>query len=193
MPFPDEISTTGIRVVDFDPRWATEFRSTASQLSEVLGAIVRNIDHVGSTSIPGMAAKDCIDVQVRVNTTYDPEIERRMIAFGFRRRPERWNQLETSFEVVTEKQVYAPPAGARPVNIHIRPAEGASARYALLFRDYLRSNPAVRDAWGAFKLLLAQSVNDIHEYGQIKQPATTVLMEGAQKWAEQTRWAPPQE
>ena len=75
------------------------------------------------------------------------------------------------------------------MNIHVRELGGPGAAYALLFRDYLRSDPVARDAWGAFKLRLAQSVPDIYDYGQIKTPATEVLMRAAQRWADDTGWA----
>lgn len=55
---------------------------------------------------------------------------------------------------------------------------GPNARYALLFRDFLRADPIARDAWGRFKIRLAQTAREIGDYGQIKQPATDVLMRG---------------
>jgi GrpB-like predicted nucleotidyltransferase (UPF0157 family) len=65
-------------------------------------------------------------------------------------------------------------------------------RYALLFRDYLRADHAARAAWGAFKQRLATSVPDLMDYGQIKAPATEILMAGAERWAGETgcssRW-----
>lgn len=57
-----------------------------------------------------------------------------------------------------------------------------------MFRDYLRSNPGVRDTWARFKLRPAQSVLDLANYGQIKQPATMVVFPAAEQWAQQTCW-----
>lgn len=84
--------------------------------------------------------------------------------------------------------MFAPPPGARRCNVHVRENGGANARYALLFRDYLRANATARDAWGAFKQRLALSVPQLPDYGQIKAPATDVLMEGAERWAADTGW-----
>ncbi|GAA3101392.1 GrpB-like predicted nucleotidyltransferase (UPF0157 family) [Kribbella aluminosa] len=61
-------------------------------------------------------------------------------------------------------------------------------RFALRFRDYLRADPAARDAWGAFKQRLAQSVPNLTDDGQIKAPATTLLMRSAEPWSTQTNW-----
>lgn len=72
----------------------------------------------------------------------------------------------------------------------MRLAGGANARYALLFRDYLRADEAARAGWGAFKQRLAASLPRLTDYGQIKAPATAVLMTGAERWAAQTGWSP---
>ncbi|WP_406315016.1 GrpB family protein [Streptosporangium sp. NBC_01639] len=67
---------------------------------------------------------------------------------------------------------------------------GPNARFALLFRDYLRTDEASRRAWGAFKQRLARSVPDLLQYGQIKAPATAVLMTAAERWAAEIGWPP---
>lgn len=190
MPFDDEISADGVLVVPYRPGWPADFERVGGSLASLLGPLARRVDHVGSTSVPGLAAKDCIDVQVSVDDVSSPEIEALMDEAGYRQRPEPWNHVERSFGISSPKLVYAPPAGARTVNIHVRTLGGAGARYALLFRDYLRADDAARDAWGAFKLRLARSVPDIYDYGQIKTPATEILMRAAARWADDVDWTP---
>lgn len=190
MPFDDELSAAGILVVPYRTSWPAEFEHLGGSLASVLGPVARRIDHVGSTSVPGLAAKDCLDVQVSVDDVTEPSIDVLMTGAGYRQRPEPWNHVERSFGVALSKLVYAPPVGARTVNVHVRRLGGAGARYTLLFRDYLRADDAARDAWGAFKLRLARSVPDVYDYGQIKTPATEVLMQGAVRWADATDWTP---
>jgi dephospho-CoA kinase len=84
--------------------------------------------------------------------------------------------------------VFAPPVGARTANVHVRACGGGNARSALLFRDYLRSDGHARRAWGAFKQRLAASVPNLLDYGQVKAPATEVLMVAAEYWAADTGW-----
>ncbi|MEU0089601.1 GrpB family protein [Kribbella sp. NPDC006257] len=184
MPFPDEVST-GISVVDYRAEWPSEFEKIAEQLLSILGALV--IDHVGSTSVPGLPAKDCIDVQIRVA---DLDEGMPLAGLGFRLRPEPWNHVEVSSGQECQKLVFAPPVGARTCNVHVRLHSAPNARYALLFRDYLRADERARDGWGAFKQRLAVNVTDLMDYGQIKAPATEVLMAGAERWATATGWAP---
>ncbi|MEU4192276.1 GrpB family protein [Kribbella sp. NPDC026611] len=189
MPFADEIRP--VSVLEYRPAWPAEFDVLADRLRAAMGDLALAVDHFGSTSVPGLAAKDCIDAQVRVADLADPTLESRMSAAGFRCRPEPWNREETSNGHRSPKLVFAPPPGERATNVHLRRHGAPNARYALLFRDYLRATPRARDAWGAFKVRLATSVPDLADYGQIKVPATEVLMTAAEAWATATTWSPP--
>jgi GrpB-like predicted nucleotidyltransferase (UPF0157 family) len=181
VPFPDESLTA--TVVDYRPSWPGEFETIAAELRVLLGDRAVAVDHVGSTSVPGLAAKDCIDVQVRVETLDEELLVGLFEKEGFRSRPEPWNRVEVTGGHEWRKLVFAPRIGARTANVHVREADGANARFALLFRDYLRADDDARRAWGAFKQRLAISVPDLLAYGQIKAPATEILMAAAERWA----------
>jgi GrpB-like predicted nucleotidyltransferase (UPF0157 family) len=181
MPFADEVKP--VAVVDYRASWPAEFGVLAERLREIVGP-GDPIDHVGSTSVPGLPAKNCLDVQIRVRTL-DPDL---LTAIGFRRRPEPWNCEEVSSGVRCPKLVFGSPPGERASNIHLRLADGPNARLALLFRDFLRADAAARDSWGAFKRRLARSAPDLADYGQIKAPATEILMIAAERWATATAW-----
>ncbi|WP_420000033.1 GrpB family protein [Streptomyces boninensis] len=177
-------------MLDYQPQWAVDFEQVARTLRGALGGHARAIDHVGSTSVPGLAAKDCVDVQVLVDDIDEDRHIALMGAIGFRCRPEPWNRTEISFGEECRKLVFAPPIGARRCNVHLRRAGGPGARFALLFRDFLRADETARQGWEAFKKQLARSVPDIYDNGQIKAPATTVLMTAAERWARETGWRP---
>ena len=189
MPFPDELGPA-INVSDYSPDWPAEFTYLAARLQAALGDRAVAVDHVGSTSVPGLAAKNCIDAQVRV-TALSTDLVDLLEGAGFRCRPERWNRVEISSGQRCDKLVFAPPVGERATNVHIRLADGPNARYALLFRDYLRGDDKARESWGAFKQRLAQTVSDFYDYGQIKAPATEILMLSAEHWAADTNWSAP--
>ncbi|NIK58690.1 GrpB family protein [Kribbella shirazensis] len=188
MPFPDELGA-GVAVVGYNPDWPGEFEHLAARLHAALGDRALAIDHIGSTSVPGLAAKNCIDAQVRV-AALSPELIDLLESSGFRCRPEPWNHTEVTNGQQYEKLVFAPAVGERATNVHLRVTDQPNARFALLFRDYLRADPTARTAWGAFKQRLAQSVPDLADYGQIKAPATKILMTSAEHWATQTNWTP---
>lgn len=186
MPFPDEL--TPVTILDYQPGWPGEFDRIAGQLREVLGRAAIAVDHVGSTSVPGLAAEACIDVQVRVAAVDEAWTVSRMGLIGFRCRPEPWNRVEVTGGVPSRKLVFAPPPGNLSCNVHVREQSGRGARFALLFRDYLRADEIARQAWGAFKKRLAASVPDLADYGQVKTPATEVLIRAAEMWAAETGW-----
>jgi len=106
-------------------------------------------------------------------------------------RPEAWNRTEIVAGRQWAKMVFAPPAGERASNIHVREALSETVRRNLLFRDFLRANDAARDAWGDFKQHLARIAPDIYQYGQAKAGPTEILMIAAESWAADTRWIVP--
>ena len=189
MPFPDEPGQ--VRIVDYQLSWPREFRQLEAQVRSAIGSNALAVDHVGSTAIPGLAAKDVIDIQVRVAAVDEASVVPAMGSIGFRCRPEAWNRTETSSGVKCRKLVFAPAIGARLCNVHFRAADAPNARFALLFRDYLRADDTARQAWGAFKRRLAVSVTDYADYGQIKQPATEILIQAAERWAAGCGWSVP--
>ncbi|MFF3782353.1 GrpB family protein [Streptomyces sp. NPDC001933] len=189
MPFADEVAA--VAVLEYQAQWPVDFERLAGMLRKALGSQARAIDHVGSTAVPGLAAKDCVDIQVRVTAIHEARQIGLLGAIGFRCRPEPWNRMEHSGGEECRKLVFAPPAGARRCNVHLRREGDPNCRYALLFRDYLRADEAARRQWGAFKQRLARSVPDLLDYGQIKAPATEILMIAAERWAAATGWQPP--
>ncbi len=188
MPFPDEKSAQSVEVVAYRCEWATEGGELTARLARMLPE-ARAIDHIGSTSVPGLPAKDCIDLMVRVVSLADTDLSS-LTESGFRERPEEWNRAEGLGTVTYPKRVFAPPVGGRSVNIHVREASAETARYSLLFRDFLRANDDHRDTWGHFKMRLAEEHLDIYGYGQVKATAQPLLMALAESWAAETNWQP---
>jgi dephospho-CoA kinase len=187
MPFPDEALSRRVEVVPHRETWRSEGAALTRQLGDLVPDALR-VEHIGSTSVPGLAAKDCLDAMVVVGDLGTTVAGERLVAAGYRRRPEPWNQQETSYGVACRKQVFAPAVGGRRCNVHVRQAGGPNVRYALLFRDYLRADPEAADAWGRFKVRLAEDVDDLAAYGQIKAPAQEVLIRAAERWAREVGW-----
>ena len=186
MPFPDEKSAQGVEVVAYRHGWAAEGREIAAALARMLADALA-VDHIGSTAVPGLPAKDCIDLMVRVDSLARIDLGP-LSATGYRERPEEWNRAEVLGASTHPKRVFAPPVGGRSMNIHVREAGAPTARYALLFRDFLRSNDDHRDTWGRLKTRLAEEHLDIYAYGQVKATAQPLLMALAEQWAAETGW-----
>src|SRR5699024_5157637 len=132
MPFDDELDPGGVTVHQYDPGWPTEAEALARSLQTLVPA-ARAVEHIGSTAIPGMAAKDCLDMMLIVDDLADLGAEPALTAAGYRRRPEPWNNVEEAGGRSWPKQVFAPPPGSRPCNVHVRIHGSGTARLALLF------------------------------------------------------------
>jgi len=189
VPFPDELGP--LEVVPYSDTWVNDFDALAGLLRGLDLASPSAVDHIGSTSVPGLAAKDVIDVQIRVGVL-DAAIAEQFKRAGFRRRDEPWNKIEATRDGPIPKLVFAPARGHRRANIHVRVDGSAGARDSLLFRDFLRATPTMCDAWADFKLSIVRVAPQVTlgAYGQIKQPAWLVLMHAADIWAESTGWSP---
>jgi GrpB-like predicted nucleotidyltransferase (UPF0157 family) len=179
--------------VPYDERWPQEFAAIGATLRRALGGLALRIDHIGSTAVPGLAAKDRIDVQITVA--------------GF----ERFEQLRESLERIGytvvagnvrdhqppgwegqadqwEKRFFRPPPEQRPTNLHIRVNGRANQRYALLFRDYLRAHPRSAAAYAELKRCLAGNLRNPEMYPDVKDPACDLIIVAAQDWAAAIGW-----
>lgn len=183
-----------VEIVAHDERWAAEYERIAATLAAALGDVAVRIDHIGSTSVPGLAAKDVIDVQVGVADLHDPRLPAALAILG-----------ATSTDVTTdhvppgwtgpaeewEKRYFRPPASWRRTHLHVREVGRANLRYALLFRDFLRTTPTAASAYERVKVALARRFpDDPGAYTEVKDPVCDLVMELAEAWAVETVWRP---
>ncbi|HAN95903.1 MAG TPA: hypothetical protein DCQ98_00015 [Planctomycetaceae bacterium] len=185
-----------VEIVEPKSSWAAEFRELAERLESLLGRAARRIDHIGSTSVPGLPAKDVIDVQIRIGD-WDPEIGRRMEQGGFRRhrRIDRDHVPPGEPESLDEwrKELYVEREGDRRANLHVRREGASNAIYPLLFRDYLRARPQTAAAYAQLKRLLSTELREGARYATVKDPAVDLIWFAAREWAERTGWVPDRE
>lgn len=181
-----------IIIVDYRPEWVEEFAGVAHTLQNALGDLALRIDHIGSTAVPGLAAKDVIDVQVTVGD-FTPELQAAFEGAGYTRL--EFNQdhvppTATTSEQDWTKQMYRPNPDLRRLNIHVRRAGSGNQRYALLFRDYLRARPLATAAYAQTKVALSQhGPTDWDLYYDVKDPICDIIMAGAEDWAATTAWS----
>lgn len=184
-----------IIIVPYRPVWQQEFRQLGGILWNGLLELALRIDHIGSTAVPGLAAKDRIDIQVTV-AALAPEVEAALNTIGYRRLKQLVSDHQppgyTTDPQEWAKWVFEPPSGQRPTNLHVRVAGRANQRYPLLFRDFLRLHPTAALAYGeAKRALAARHPNDKEAYYAVKDPVCDIIMAGAEAWAEAIHWEPP--
>lgn len=175
-----------IVIHDYNLLWPSEFENIRQALQETLGSLALRIDHIGSTSVPGLAAKDVIDVQVTV-AGLSPEIIDRMTVAGFQHKENLFDHVPPGEDTTPErwaKLLFVQSAYRRRAHIHVRVAGNPNQRYPLLFRDYLRAHPRSAAAIERIKRELAHyHATDVEAYYDIKDPVYDLIWEAAQEWA----------
>ena len=183
---------TGIVIARPDDSWPAQYEKIAHAVGGLLGELALRIDHIGSTSVPGLPAKDILDMQVTVGTEPElDEVAERMVAADWELRPPRRDHPVPGLpadDLQWVKRMLREPMYRRRVNLHVRVAGRANQRYALLFRDYLRSHPETAQAYGAFKRQAAALQVDVADYTDLKDPVCDLIYLPAEEWAARTGW-----
>jgi len=133
-------------VVPYDEAWPARFDATAGRIREALGDRVLELSHVGSTAVPGLAAKPVIDADLTVadsgdEPAYLPDLE--AAGFVLRVREPDWEEHRMC------------TVADRSVNLHIFSPGASEPQRHLMFRDWLRSNPDDRAAYAERKAEVA--------------------------------------
>lgn len=169
-------------VVSYDPAWHARFTQWRERLAGALGKATSRIEHVGSTSVPGLAAKPIVDVQVSVPDVADePSYLPHMESAGLILRLRETGHLF----------LWPPPAKPRDVHVHVCGSGGSWEQDHLLFRDYLRAHPAASARYAAMKHdLIRRWHDDRKAYGEAKTAFVLDTLDAAANWAKITGWCP---
>jgi GrpB-like predicted nucleotidyltransferase (UPF0157 family) len=193
-----------IEIVEPKVEWARQFAAIAADLRAAFAELALRIDHIGSTSVPGLPAKDRIDIQVAV-ASLEP-MDRILGAFAiadldlFRggiahdHRPAGASGPESDWQKVLGFASAGTGLDGRPRSsrhVHVRVDGSPNARYALLFRDYLRADSRAAATYAMIKRALAEHApEDVEFYYEVKDPVCDLIMLAAEAWATRTGWAP---
>jgi GrpB-like predicted nucleotidyltransferase (UPF0157 family) len=172
-----------IVVVPYDPGWPVLFCELGHRLRQALGDIAVRIDHVGSTAVPGLAAKPVLDVQVSVATLEPLDAYRLPLeAAGWSWRADNPDLTKRYFREV--------PGGQR-THVHVRQAGSFGEQITLLFRDYLRAHPDEASSYAALKYRLAKEFRDDRpRYVDSKGPFVWQVLARAGAWSQANGWQP---
>lgn len=144
-----------LEVVPYDPGWPAAFEAEAIRLRTALGTLALRIDHHGSTSIPGLAAKPIIDIQVSVGALQPiAAYGERLQAIGYVHVPHPDDSFCPFF--------HRPPQWPHSHHVHVVEEGGAEERRSLAFRDYLRDHAAAAREYEHLKRDLATQFEASH-------------------------------
>lgn len=192
------------RLVPFDPDWPAQAQRILARLNTTCGHLALRIDHIGSTAIAGLDAKDVIDIQVTVASLEVAEdLADALLAAGYPGttvtddvgKPEGRSTVaefdHRDDESLWRKRLYGSADPARPTNVHVRVDGWPGQQFALLFVDWLTANPKERSDYLALKRRIAEQGHvSTDGYAVAKEPWLREAYRRAWQWADTTGWAP---
>lgn len=138
-------------LVPADPRWPAQAGRLAARIRSAAPDDIVAVDHIGSTAVPGLDARDVLDLQIRVRTLADADtIAPELARCGFPRLPGQWQDQPKAFDpdpTHWQKRLHGAADPGRAATVHVRADGSPGARYALAFRAWLRAEPAAREAY----------------------------------------------
>lgn len=166
----DEIELIGgvekreLVIVDYDPRWPDDFEQHAARIRSWLDDVAVDVEHIGSTSVPGLAAKPIIDILVTVpDITSEDDYVLPLVAAGY----------ELRVREPGHRMLRTP---ALDVHVHVLEPSHAEGHDQLLFRDHLRTVPEDRDLYESTKRQLIQrDWPDMNAYADAKSDVITTI------------------
>ncbi|MGK5113652.1 MULTISPECIES: GrpB family protein [unclassified Geodermatophilus] len=161
-----------IALAAYDPDWPRLFRREADRLRSALGDAALLVEHVGSTSVPGLVAKPIIDILLVVSDSADePRYVPHLQAAGYvlRIREPEW----------FEHRLFRGPDTA--INLHVFSSGAAEVERMLRFRDRLRDDDAARERYAHVKRELAQRTwRHVQDYADAKTAVVTEILDAAE-------------
>jgi GrpB-like predicted nucleotidyltransferase (UPF0157 family) len=138
-----------IVIVDYDPDWPRRFEALRARIAVVVGELAAEIVHLGSTSVPGLAAKPVIDLNVRLRSSDDlPVVIERLASLGYRH--------EGDLGIVGREAFATPPGySVHDHHLYVCAPDWAGHADQIAFRDYLRGHPGAARAYAQLKRSLA--------------------------------------
>ncbi|SEH80197.1 dephospho-CoA kinase [Mycolicibacterium rutilum] len=191
-------------LVPYDETWPDQARRILARLNTACGHRAVRIDHIGSTAVRGMDAKDVIDIQVTVDSleTAD-ELSEALTSVGYVRlpyttdvgKPDARSTVaafdHSSDDALWHKRVHSSADPGRPTNVHLRVDGWPDQQFALLFVDWLRANPGVQADYLALKRrVAAEGHATTNAYAEAKEPWFLDAYRRAWEWADTTGWRP---
>jgi dephospho-CoA kinase len=183
-----ECAPTLYELVPHNPAWRDDALRIIKRIEMACGERALRVDHIGSTAVPDMEAKDVIDIQITVaSLDVADELVGPITDAGYPR-IERITQdwPHTGDSALWRKRIHCAADSGRPANVHIRVAGSPGQQFALLFRDWLRAIAGVQDEYVSVK----RHALAAPDYAEAKEPWFADAYRRAWEWAEATGWRP---
>ena len=164
--------TTKVIVLPYDEKWKIDFEKIKSELENSIGDLIVGIEHVGSTSVEGLSAKPCIDIDVVIKdyAVFD-EVVSRLESIGYIYEGNLGIEEREAFK-------YSDKPHLQTHHLYVCPQDSKELFHHITFRNYLRNNPEAIKKYSAIKEKAAQLFpNDIDKYMEYKSSCIEELYE----------------
>ncbi|MFB9905936.1 GrpB family protein [Allokutzneria oryzae] len=162
----------GIKIAEYDPAWPVLFEAARAEIRAACGDRVLTVEHMGSTSVPGLAAKPTIDIVAGVRSV---ELDAPAVAEAMR--PLGYAPMDTGMR--GRLFLYREVDGRRTHHLHVVPEDELAEFNELLLRDWLREHPDDAARYGALKKRLAGELTDGFAYTKAKTELIQELVDAA--------------
>ncbi len=169
-----------VNIVDYDPAWPERFSMLAASYDSMLGAVPRRIEHIGSTSVPGLAAKPIIDIIIVISSMkMFPSIGAALATLGYEHNGDQDVPGREVFKLQREELLARHLGGVVPAHhLYVCPEVGDNLNRMLLFRDYLKAHREAALEYGELKKRLAiRYRNDRPGYTDAKSDFIRAIVE----------------
>lgn len=169
-------------IENYDPEWQQQFALLRSRIAPVLGTLAAAVEHVGSTAVPGLAAKPIIDIDVLLHSADNlPEAIQRLGTLGY----EHQGDLG-----IPGREAFRPPIANPPHHLYVHGPDSREYTRHINFRNQLRANPEQARAYERLKRRLALEYrNDREAYNQAKTEFVETILRRAGKRTEHSACA----
>ena len=164
------MQTAKVIVTPYDKAWKSDFEAIRTELASTLGGLAIGIEHVGSTSVEGLSAKPCIDIDVVIKdySVFD-EVVGRLAAIGYIHEGNLGIKDREAFK-------YSDKPHLQKHHLYVCPQNSEELRRHITFRNFLKSHPEAVRQYGAVKEAAARLFpNDIDGYIRYKTPCIEEL------------------
>jgi GrpB-like predicted nucleotidyltransferase (UPF0157 family) len=158
-----------IEVVSYDPSWPSAASAEVIRLKVVVAAWPVEIEHIGSTSVPGCAAKPVMDLLFGAPPDDCEDVAAAVAGAGYE-----------SLGEAEHGRLYLRRRGSRHYNVHVVEIHGPLWRQNLVFRDYLRAHPDERDRYGDAKRQAARAAPTLLAYSTAKSAVVAEMLDRAE-------------
>ena len=162
--------TRKVVVLTYDVAWKTSFEKIINEIEAEIGDLIIGIEHVGSTSVEGMSAKPCIDIDVIIKDySVFGEVVRKLGAIGYIHEGDLGIKDREAFK-------YADKPHLMTHHLYVCPRDSEELHRHIAFRDFLRKNPEAVKKYSRVKETAAQLFPDeIEQYIAFKAPCIEEL------------------